>query len=100
MLDMKQRDVILPTLKHSIGEMPLEMPLRVFAEDDDTGKHIACLELPMLYGCGETEQEAMEMLDREILSLYEELKGPGEFPPEYQAAANFINLALGNRKSG
>ncbi len=39
-----------PTLKHTIGTQELAVPLHVFIEDDDTGKHVSCLELPMLYG--------------------------------------------------
>lgn len=89
---------LAPTLKYSIGEIPLRVPLRIFIEDDDTGKHVSCLELPMLYGFGETLEEAMSMLDREILALRDELKCPDDFPPEYRYAANLINAALSNAK--
>lgn len=82
--------------KFSIGEIALRTPIRVFIEDDDTGKYVSCLEIPQLYGFGETEAEALDMLDREILSLREDVKDSDNVADEYKYACDLIDMALGH----
>lgn len=85
-----------PALKHSIGDIQLAATLRIIVEDDDTGKHISCLEFPMLYGFGEDESEAMEMLDREIISLCQDVERFGDLPDEYRYASMLANMVMKN----
>lgn len=80
--------------KYSIGEFALDVPLRLVMEDDDGGKHVCCLELPMLYGFGDSEEEALAMLDRDILSLLDDLRKFSDLPPEYRSAAATIRMAM------
>lgn len=85
-----------PQLKYDIAGKKLITPLHIFIEDDDTGKHIDCREFPMLYGFGETEEEAIEMLDREILSLCEDAREFPDLPMEYKLADLLARLVMSN----
>lgn len=87
---------IAPKDTYTVGDIPLRTPLRVFIEDDDSGKYISCLEVPQVYGFGETEAEAHEMLDREILSLREDVKESESVADEYMFASLLIDRALIN----
>lgn len=81
-----------------INGVTLTMPLRLIIENDADGKHVSCLELPQLYGFGDTEREAIEMLEREILSLRDDVKNSPNVSDEYRYAADLIDLALLNEK--
>lgn len=70
--------------KYTVGNFVLKAPLRVYACDDDTGKHVSCFEIPQVYGVGETQKEAMTMLDREIMSMREDLNDGTPLSGEYE----------------
>ena len=57
-----------------------KIPVRIEKEDDEYV--VESLDYP-LYGCGETKEEAVEHLEYEILSLYEELMGDDNFSDEF-----------------
>lgn len=65
--------------------------LQIHIENDGVGKHASCISLPQLYGYGNTEQEAVSMLKREMLSLREEVKNSQNVAEEYRQAVNMID---------
>lgn len=85
-------------LKNRIGTNSIRMPLRILLEDDDTGVHVSCFELPQVYGFGETEEEALAMLDREIVSLNAELHDGSELSTEFELVRDLLDMVLGNEK--
>lgn len=76
----------------------LSAPLRIFIDDDDTGKHVSCFEIPQIYGFGETADEAVRMLNREILSMYADLCEDSPVSSEYEALKCFLDLVLCHEK--
>lgn len=86
------------SLKNCIGHREISAPLRILIEDDDTGKHISCFELPQVYGFGETEKEALEMLDREIVSLYADLQEGIAVSKEYEVLKIFLDMVFCNEE--
>lgn len=85
---------LTPRHKTRIGSVELFTPLRIFIDDDDSGKYVSCLELPQIYGFGETEEEALAMLDREILSLMDDVRNADNIAEEYKIAAELIEMAM------
>lgn len=84
--------------KPRIGSKNIQTPLRILLEDDDTGVHVSCFELPQVYGFGETEEEALAMLDREIISLNEDLHDGSELSTEFELVRDLLGMVLGNEK--
>lgn len=75
----------------------LNTPLDVTLEPDEDGYIARTLELP-LYGCGDTPYDALEMLKREIESLYIDLKqGNEEFSPDYLAMKVFLMSIIADK---
>ena len=85
-------------LKNRIGETFIQAPLRILLEDDDTGVHVSCFELPQVYGFGETEDEALAMLDREIISLNKDLHDGGKISREFELVKILLDMVFRNEK--
>ncbi|MCR5813473.1 MAG: hypothetical protein K6G15_03125 [Desulfovibrio sp.] len=85
-------------LNNSVQGYKLTASIRVHVEDDDTGKHASCLEIPQVYGFGETESEALAMLEREILSLYEDLQEDVPLSEEYRLLREQLDALFNNEK--
>ena len=82
----------------SVQGRELAVPIRVYVEDDDTGKHASCLEIPQVYGFGETEGEALSMLDREILSLYDDIREDVPLSEEYSLLRQQLDELFNDEK--
>lgn len=85
-------------LENFLHDRKLTSPIRICIEDDDTGKFASCLEIPQVYGFGETEDEALQMLYREIFSIYSDMQEDLQFSDEYQLLKHHLDLLLGNEK--
>lgn len=83
---------------YAVAGKKLTTPLRIFFEDDDTGFHVSCFELPQLYGFGETKDEAREMLDREICSLYKDIKDDTHLSDEFVVVRNLLTQMFSNEQ--
>ncbi len=69
----------------SLPNKKLATPFNIIIEPDGTGFIVFIPEIPSLYGCGDTRTEAIEMLKREIESLYDDLIGDDNFTDEWNA---------------
>ncbi len=67
----------------------LQVPLDTVLEPDGTGFIARTTEIP-LYGHGNNPEEAVEMLKREIESLYEDLMEDDEFSEEWLTIKRFL----------
>ncbi len=85
-------------LKNRIGTTFIQAPLRILLEDDDTGVHVSCFELPQVYGFGETEDEALAMLDREIISLNKDLHDGSKISREFEIVKTLLDMVFRNEK--
>ncbi len=65
-----------------IDGIKLDQKIPIHVEKED-GEYIAESVMFPLFGCGETEEEAIEHLKHEILSLYEDLMEDDEFSDEF-----------------
>jgi len=68
----------------------LDPPLDIIVEQDDGGFIARPVGLP-LYGYGEDANEAIEMLSREIESLYEDLLEDDDFSDEWLRIKRFLS---------
>ena len=68
----------------------LKIPLDAIVEPDEKGFIVRLTDLP-LYGYGEDPKEAIEMLKREIESLYEDLMEDDEFSDEWLRIKKFLS---------
>lgn len=93
--DFSFKDAVL---KNRIGTNFIRTPLRILLEDDDTGVHVSCFELPQVYGFGETEDEALAMLDREIVSLNEDLHDGSALSTEFELVRTLLDMVFRNEK--
>jgi predicted RNase H-like HicB family nuclease len=75
---------------HRIGRLNFFSPLSVLVARDGDGYLAKAPDLPEVYGCGDTAQEAVEMLQEEIVSLYDDLRGDDEFTPDWDAVREFF----------
>lgn len=80
-------------LKWNIGNQKLKVPLHIYLEDYEDGKHVSCFEIPQVYGCGASEGEALAMLDREIVSMIADLDDGAPLSLEFQALKIFLDIA-------
>lgn len=68
-------------------------PLEILIEPDDYGFLARTPDLP-LYGYGEDRMEAIDMLKREIESLYEDLMEDDNFSDEYLRIKDFLSKKI------
>lgn len=73
----------------------LSNPLDVIIEQDEEGCIARTVDIP-LYGYGDDRIEAIEMLKREIESLYEDLTEDDNFSDEWIEIRNFLNNRIIN----
>ncbi|MGO9147794.1 MAG: type II toxin-antitoxin system HicB family antitoxin [Desulfomonilia bacterium] len=71
------------TIIDSLPNKKLKTPINIIIEPDDEGFFASSPDIPSLYGCGDTRIEAVEMLRREIESLYEDLMGDDQFTDDW-----------------
>lgn len=84
---------------YEIGGKKLHVPFHVAVVDDDPeGKFAKYFEVPQVYGCGETEPEALDMLNREVIFTYNDLKENRRETPEFAALRNFFNCVFDYEK--
>lgn len=74
---------------HLLPNKRLNLPLDVIVEQDDGGFIARPVGLP-LYGYGEGPNEAIEMLSREIESLYEDLLEDDDFSDKWLRIKRFL----------
>jgi hypothetical protein len=75
----------------------LRSPIEVVIETDEAGFTARALELP-LYGTGDDPKEAIEMLKREIESLYEDLKTDDNFTEDWLKLKKYLCSAVIDEK--
>jgi len=75
---------------HLLPSKRLTPPLDVIVEQDDGGFIARSVGLP-LYGYGEDPNEAIEMLSREIESLYEDLLEDDDFSDKWLRIKRFLS---------
>ena len=68
-------------------------PLHAALESDGNGYIARTAEIP-LYGSGDTPEEAVDMLKREIESLYEDLQENDQFTEEWLRIKSFLTDSL------
>lgn len=74
-----------------LGGKPLKRPLSVLIEKDDNEYIARTPDLP-LYGLGESKMEAIDALNREVASLYDDLMKDDDYSDEWlQIKAFLIN---------
>lgn len=73
----------------------LKEPLEIIVEPDDEGFLAKMTDLP-LYGCGDDRIEAVDMLKREIESLYDDLMEGDNFSEEYLKIKTFLSERIVN----
>ena len=74
---------------HFLPHKRLKIPLDAILEPDETGYIARTVEIP-LYGVGDTPEEAVEMLKRELESLYEDLRADDAFTEEWRPIKSFL----------
>jgi predicted RNase H-like HicB family nuclease len=75
---------------HSLPNNKLSMPIDIVVEPDEDGFFASAPDIPTLYGCGNTRTEAVEMLTREIESLYEDLIGGDQFTADWEDTKKYL----------
>ena len=91
-------DLVGSTLKYSVQGQKLTAPIHIKVKDDGTGKHASCLEIPQVYGFGETIDESLSMLEREIISLYTDIQEDVPLSTEYQILKIHLDALFANEK--
>jgi hypothetical protein len=71
----------------------LRIPIDAVMESDETGFTAQALELP-LYGSGDDPKEAIEMLKREIESLYEDLSEDDNFSEDWLRIKKYLSSTV------
>lgn len=71
----------------------LLLPFTVSLEPDDDGFLAKCFEVPQVYGFGETRNEALSMLERELVSLNRDLQEDDAFAPEFLSLKKMFQVA-------
>ena len=79
---------------YNINKYKLFVPLSISVVPDDTGFHVSCFETPQIYGFGETTEEAIEMYEREILSMQDDLNSDMQFSQEYINLKFLLNAII------
>jgi len=74
---------------HFLPHKRLLCPLDAVLEPDENGYIARTAEIP-LYGAGDTPEEAVDMLKREIESLYEDLQENDQFTEEWLRIKSFL----------
>lgn len=69
-------------------------PMRIIIVPDGDAYHASCPDVPLLYGCGATPQEAEAMLYREIRSMYNDLNNGKPLSDEMKRAKDIMNELL------
>jgi predicted RNase H-like HicB family nuclease len=80
------------TLRSSLTKLvtkQLRQPINIVIEEDDGGYLARCPALP-LYGCGDSVDEAVGMLQREIESLYEDLLEDDSFTEDWRPVKAYL----------
>lgn len=75
---------------HEMGGQRLTRPFAAVVEPDEDGFLAASTRLPQLYGAGDSQDEALQMLEREVLSLRADLRGDREFSEEWDDVRDFL----------
>ena len=84
-----------------INGITLQVPLTFYTNVDSDKSYFAiCLEIPRLYGCGYTKQNAVEMLKREIYSMYEDLSNSENITDELLNLKMLLKTVFGNNDCG
>lgn len=83
------RNSIWKTKIERLDRKSLESPLDVFIEPDEDAFLAKTSDLP-LYGIGDSPMEAVDMLKREIESLYDDLMSGDDFTDNWAAIKAFL----------
>ncbi|MDO9530148.1 MAG: hypothetical protein Q7J27_13465 [Syntrophales bacterium] len=75
---------------HKLESKFLSMSIDVIIDPDDNGFLAQAPDLPSVYGYGENRLQSIEMLKREIESLYEDLLEDDNFTEEWLKIRNFL----------
>jgi hypothetical protein len=79
-----------------IGGLGLTRPLAVVVEPDEDGFIARSPPLPQLYGAGDSQEEALEMFEREVLSLRADLQSDREFSDGWTEVAELLAELFGD----
>lgn len=74
---------------YTIHGRELRDPLTVSVISEDLGHTVNCLELPQIYGYGETEEEAFTMFEDEVASMKKDLEEATELTYDELTYENF-----------
>lgn len=78
---------------NTLPNRPLKFPIDAVVEPDDIGFLARTTDLP-LYGYGDDPIEAVQMLKREIESLYNDLMNDDNFNEEHLRIKEFLKIAI------
>ena len=90
---------ISPAALTAITSLPnkrLTTPINISVELDEDGFLASIPDIPTLYGYGDSRIEAIEMLAREIESLYEDLLGDDQFSDDWTDIKQFLSNRIIN----
>ncbi|MFH1993257.1 MAG: hypothetical protein ABIK98_12790 [Pseudomonadota bacterium] len=85
----EEKSVVLIKINR-LQKRKLKEPLEIIVEPDDEGFLARTADMP-LYGCGDDRIEAVDMLKREIESLYDDLMEGDNFSEEYLKIKFFLS---------
>ena len=78
---------------HFLPHKHLSCPLDAVLEPDENGYIARTAEIP-LYGVGDTPEEAIEMLKREVESLYDDLQEGEQFTEDWLGIKRFLTECI------
>ena len=77
-----------------LDTLNLQNPLDVIIEPDSEGYFCKCVDVPQVYGHSDTPLEAIDMLKRELESLYLDLMEDDNWTDEFLKLKNFLKLVV------
>lgn len=77
-----------------LDTLDLARPLSIAVEPDDSAYIAKCLDVPQVYGAGESPTEAIDSLKREIESLWLDLQSGDDFSDEFLALKRFLTTCF------
>jgi hypothetical protein len=92
-----QRPVVSFVKINFLAARNLRMPIDAVIEGDETGFTARALELP-LYGSGDDPKEAIDMLKREIESLYDDLSEDDNFTADWPRIKKYLSAIVIDEK--
>lgn len=77
-----------------LDTLNLQSPLDVIIEPDSEGYFCKCVDVPQVYGHSDTPLEAVDMLKRELESLYLDLMEDDNWTDEFLKLKKFLKLVV------